>query len=152
MQPYAIPCSPMQSHAVPCSLTQSHAVSCSPMQSHAVSFSLIQSHAVSYSLMQSHAVSCSLMQSHAVLPASIGFSSIPKSWESMENVQNASREVSRAVPGRSQRVDLEFWDEGATRFFEKCNVQNGSRTLQKHFLRILETMISTDFLRRRFAT
>ena len=38
----------------------------------------------------------------------IRLSSTCKNWRSMENVQNSSSEVSRAVPGRSQRGDPEF--------------------------------------------
>ena len=45
---------------------------------------------------------------HETSSDSIRLSPICKSWRSLENVQNSSWEVSRAVPGRSQRGDPEF--------------------------------------------
>ena len=89
---------------------------------------------------------------HETPSDSIRVSSTCKSWRSMENVQNSSSEVSRAVPGRSQRVDPEFWSEGAPGFVQKWGVQNGPRTFPGTFFAHHAAMISTDFLRRRFAT
>ena len=80
----------------------------SPIDSHAPSSQCMPVHPSASHRIQVHPNASHCMRLHQAPSDSIRLSSTCKNWRSMENIESSSPEISRAIPGRSLRVDLEF--------------------------------------------